>query len=147
MSICTRALSCHARSLSAWVFCSSRRMRTAVGMSSGLTAARSTCSAGALGATSGMPPLGEPCDAAPPVEPDAAPVAEPEAPAAEPLAPAEAPALALAPAVAAGFFLSIGLSFGPATAVAVTRNEDNTTTVEGTRMRILQPARAGDRRP
>src|SRR6185436_9466016 len=52
LSIWTRALSCHARSLSACVRCSRRRMRTAVGMSSGLTVAGSIDALGA-GAGSG----------------------------------------------------------------------------------------------
>jgi hypothetical protein len=101
-------------------------MRTAVGMSSGLTDATSTDGAGGGGGATSLAapadPLGDPVEAG------------------------VAPGLAVVLVVAAGF-LGAALSFGPAAALAVTSNEDRTTTVDIARMRNLQPARAGDHRP
>src|SRR5215475_10421701 len=91
LSIWTRALSCHARSLSAWVFCSSRRIRTAVGMSSGLTADRS---GGGVGGAALPAPATVPSALVPAGAPDGAALAS-----------------AGAPAFAAGV-LAVGLSLG-----------------------------------
>src|SRR3954471_7323973 len=131
LSIWTRALSCHARSLSAWVFCSSRRIRTAVGMSSGLTAARSGAGAGGAALLSPGPASG--------------PAGVASALAAAPGAPDGARAPALPPAFAADV-LSVGrsLGFGPAATLAATSSDDSATTFDAARMRVLQPALAGD---
>jgi len=94
-------------------------MRTAVGMSSGLTVATSGDGAGV-------------------VSPLAAGVAGAGAPVAG----------AFEAVVVAGAFLSVALSFalslGPAAALTAMASDENTTTVEVARMRNLQPALAGD---
>jgi hypothetical protein len=104
-------------------------MRTAVGISSGRTDARS--GEGATGAA-----LPAPAGAAP--EPAIAGAAEPAA------EPGPVPVFAAAEPVVAGVFFWSALSFGPAATLAAKSKEENTTTVEVARMRNLQPALAGD---
>jgi len=105
-------------------------MRTAVGMSSGRTDARS--GEGTIGAA-----LPAPAGAAPgPAIAGAA--AEPAA------EPGPVPVFAAAEPVVAGVFFWSALSFGPAATLAAKSKEENTTTVEVARMRNLQPALAGD---
>src|SRR5262245_49250143 len=125
LSIWTRALSCHARSLSAWVFCSSRLMRTAVGMSSGFTAARSCADAGWAAGGGGAPVAPGPLAPLVPLVPlgPLAPLAPAVAPAArlpDPADPVFAPAAGVPdPVFAPALGAPVPAVFAPAPGVPV----------------------------